>query len=361
LTWSAQDFQFMSRAIQLAKRGLYTCDPNPRVGCVVTKDDQIISEGWHAVTGEAHAEINALTSCIDATNSTVYLTLEPCSHYGRTSPCTEALINANVNNVIIAMLDPNPLVSGLGIRKLEDSGIGVKQGLLEVESRKLNPGFIKRMTKNLPYTRCKMAMSLDGRTALANGESQWISSELSRRDVHHLRAASSAILTSVETLLKDDASLNARGLDFEFKQAVRIIIDRKLKTPNQAKLFSIPGHTLIYTENDNDTRIHELENVGAEVVFLKNTESWLKEVFNHMAKEFEINELMVEAGSTFSGALIEQGLVDELVVYIAPILLGHSANPLVKLKELKKIGEAKQLKIMDVRQVGKDFRFILTL
>ena len=351
----------MSRAIQLAKRGLYTCDPNPRVGCVVSKDNQILSEGWHAVTGEAHAEINALTNCRDATNSSVYLTLEPCSHYGRTSPCTEALINANVNNVVIAMLDPNPLVSGLGIRKLEDSGIGVKQGLLEVEARKLNPGFIKRMTENLPYTRCKMAMSLDGRTALANGESQWISSELSRRDVHRLRAGSSAILTSVETLLKDNVSLNARGLDFKFKQAIRIIIDRKLKTPNQAKVFSIPGHTLIYTENDNDTRIHELENVGAKVIFLKKTELWLKEVFNHIAKEFEINELMVEAGSTFSGALIEQGLVDELVVYMAPILLGDAANPLVKLKQLEKIGEAKQLKIMDVRQIGKDVRFILTL
>lgn len=361
MTWTAEDFQFMSRAIQLAKRGRYTCDPNPRVGCVVSRDNQVISEGWHAVAGEAHAEINALNNSSDVAGSTVYLTLEPCSHHGRTPPCVEALINAKVTDVIIAMVDPNPLVAGSGIKKLEDAGISVKQGLLEVEARKLNSGFIKRMTQHLPYTRCKMAMSLDGRTALANGESQWISSELSRRDVHRLRAASSAVLTSVETLVKDDASLNARDLDFEFKQAVRVIVDRTLKTPTQAKIFSIPGQIIIYTEDDNDERIHALEKRGAEVVCLAKTESWLKDVFMHLANEVEINELMVEAGSTFSGALIEQGLIDELIVYMAPVLLGDDASPLVKLKQLEKLSEAKQLKIIDVRQVGKDLRFTLTL
>jgi diaminohydroxyphosphoribosylaminopyrimidine deaminase / 5-amino-6-(5-phosphoribosylamino)uracil reductase len=351
----------MSRAICVAKRGRYTCDPNPRVGCVLTRENRVIAEGWHAITGAAHAEINALNECKDATGATVYLTLEPCSHQGRTPPCVEALINAKVNDVVIAMIDPNPAVAGSGIKRLEDAGISVRQGLLEVEARKLNPGFIKRMTQHLPYTRCKMAMSLDGRTALANGESQWISSELSRRDVHRLRAASSAVLTSVETLIKDDASLNARGLDFEFKQAARVIVDRTLKTPKQAKIFNIPGQIIIYTENNNDARIHELEKLGAEVVCLAKSESWLKDVFTHLANEFEINELMIEAGSTLSGALIEQNLVDELVIYMAPVLLGNDANPLVKLKQLEKLSEAKQLDIIDVRQVGKDLRFTLTL
>ncbi len=361
MTWTAQDFQFMSRAIQLAKRGRYTCDPNPRVGCVVSRDNQIISEGWHALAGEAHAEINALNDCNDASGSTVYLTLEPCSHHGRTPPCVEALINMKVADVIIAMVDPNPLVAGSGIEKLENAGISVKQGLLELEAQKLNPGFIKRMTQHLPHTRCKMAMSLDGRTALANGESQWISSELSRRDVHRLRAASSAVLTSVETLIKDDASLNARNLDTEFKQAARVIVDRTLKTPDQAKIFSISGQIIIYTEVDNDERIHALEKLGAEVVYLAKTDSWLNDVFMHLANEFEINEILVEAGSTFSGALIEKGLIDELIVYMAPVLLGNDANPLVKLKQLEKLSEAKQLEIIDVRQIGKDLRFTLTL
>mgnify|MGYP003625991440 CR=1 FL=1 len=361
MTWTAQDFQFMSRAIQLAKRGRYSCDPNPRVGCVISRDNQVISEGWHAVTGQAHAEINALNNCNDVSGATVYVTLEPCTHQGRTPPCVEALINSKVADVIIAMTDPNPLVAGSSIKKLENAGINVKQGLLETEARKLNPGFIKRMTQHLPYTRIKMAMSLDGRTALANGESQWISSELSRRDVHRLRAASSAVLTSVETLIKDDASLNARGLGFDFKPAIRVVVDRTLKISAQAKIFSIPGQVIIYTESDNDARINELENLGAAVVHLPWSALWLKDIFLHLAQEFEINELMVEAGATFSGVLIEQELVDELVVYMAPVLLGNDANPLVRLKQLEKLNDAKRLEIVDVRQVGKDLRFTLTL
>lgn len=351
----------MSHAIQLAKRGRYTCDPNPRVGCVITKDNQILAEGWHAVAGEAHAEINALNNCSDASACTVYITLEPCSHHGRTPPCVEALINARVNTVIIAMLDPNPVVSGSGIKQLENAGIIVKQGLQEAEARKLNPGFIKRMISGLPYARCKMAMSLDGHTALANGESQWISSEQSRRDVHRMRAASSAILTSAESVINDDPSLNARELDFEFKQAVRVIVDRQLKTPTQAKIFTIPGKIIIYTQNDNNDRIKEFENTDAEIIVLPNSQMWLKNVFSHLAKKIEINELMIEAGSNLSGALLEQGLIDELIVYMAPVLLGHDANPLLRLKKLEKLNEAINVEIKDVRHVGKDLRFTLTL
>ncbi len=346
----------MSRAICVAKRGRYTCDPNPRVGCVISKNDQQIAEGWHVVTGEAHAEINALKQCDDASNSTVYLTLEPCSHHGRTPPCVDALIKANVKEVIIAMLDPNPLVSGSGIKKLEESGIIVRKGLLEAEAAKLNPGFIKRMTSAMPYVCCKMAMSLDGRIALANGDSQWISSEQARGDVHRLRAASSAILSTVDTVIEDDASLNARNLDFEFTQAVRVIVDRQLKVPKQAKIFTIPGKIIIYTEKENDDRISELESASVEVVSLPVSKSWLLNVFSHLAKEHEINELMVEAGATFSGVLIEAGLVDELVVYMAPMLLGDNAQALLKLNPLEKLSEAKKMTLTDVRQVGPDLR-----
>lgn len=342
-------------------RGRYTCDPNPRVGCVISKDNQVIAEGWHAISGEAHAEINALNQCRDTSDSTVYLTLEPCSHHGRTPPCVDALIKADVKKVIIAMRDPNPLVSGSGIKKLEEAGIEVKQGLLEAEAIKLNPGFITRMTSAMPFVRCKMAMSLDGRTALANGDSQWISSAQSRKDVHRLRAASSAIITTVDTIIKDDASLNARDIEFDIKQAVRVIIDRQLKTPAQAKLFSIEGKVIVYTEEENNDRVNELNDVGAEVIGIPASESWLKDVFSHLAKEFEINEVMVEAGATFSGALIEAGLVDELVIYMAAMLLGDSAQPLLKLEPLNKLNQAKRLDLVDVRQCGSDLRLTYKL
>ncbi len=355
----------MSRAIQLAKRGRYTCDPNPRVGCVITKDNQIVSEGWHAVSGEAHAEVNALKQYKDASDSTVYITLEPCSHHGRTPPCVDALIEANVKEVVVAMLDPNPLVSGSGIKKLEQSGITVKLGLLESEAIKINPGFIKRMTSAMPYVRCKMAMSMDGRTALANGDSQWISSAQSRQDVHRLRAVSSAVLTTVDTVLEDEPSLNARGLDFDVKQPVRVIIDRQLKTPSQSKLFTlssnVAGKVIIYTEKENNKSIAELSAVGAEVVFLSASESWLKEVFSHLAKEYEINEIIVEAGATFSGALIDAGLIDELIVYMASMLLGDSAQPLLKLNQLEKLSEAKKMNLIDVRRFGQDLRLTYNL
>jgi diaminohydroxyphosphoribosylaminopyrimidine deaminase / 5-amino-6-(5-phosphoribosylamino)uracil reductase len=346
----------MSRAIQLAKRGRYTCEPNPRVGCVISKNDQQIAEGWHAVTGEAHAEVNALNQSDNVSDSTVYITLEPCSHHGRTPPCVDALIKAEVKEVIVAMLDPNPLVSGSGIKQLEKSGITIRQGLLETEAAKLNPGFIKRMTSARPYLRCKMAMSLDGRTALANGDSQWISSEHARRDVHRLRAASSAILSTVDTVIEDDASLNVRNLDFEFKQPVRVIIDRQLKITQQAKLFSIPGKVIIYTEKENDDRIINLESANVEVVSLPESKSWLRNIFSHLAKEHEINEVMVEAGATFSGVLIEAGLVDELVLYIAPMLLGDNAQALLKLNPLDKLSDATKMKLTDVCQIGRDLR-----
>jgi diaminohydroxyphosphoribosylaminopyrimidine deaminase / 5-amino-6-(5-phosphoribosylamino)uracil reductase len=350
----------MSRAIQLAKRGRYTCDPNPRVGCVVVKDNQIISEGWHAVSGEAHAEINAFNQCDDIADTTVYVTLEPCSHQGRTPPCVDTLVNKKVKEVFVAMLDPNPLVSGNGIKKLEEAGIVVKQGLLEEEAKKLNPGFIKRMTSGLPYVRCKMAMSLDGRTALENGESQWISNTLSRKDVHRLRAGSSAILTTVDTVTDDGASLNARDLDFELKQPIRVVVDRQLKISSKENIFSlssdVAGKVIVYTEIENSEQVNELRNVDAEVVYIPSSESWLENVLTHLAKEHEVNEVLVEAGSTFSGALIEAGLIDELIIYVTPLLLGDTAQPLLKLKALENLNEARSLTLIDSRQLGEDQR-----
>lgn len=346
----------MSRAIQLAKRGRYTCDPNPRVGCVITRKNEVIAEGWHVRSGEAHAEINALNQISDAAGSTVYITLEPCCHHGRTPPCIEALIKADVKQVNIAMLDPNPLVSGSGIKQLENSGISVRKGLLEEESKKLNPGFIKRMSSELPYVRCKMAMSLDGKIALQNGDSQWISSEQSRRNVHQLRASSSAIVTSVNTIIDDDASLNARGLDFDVEQPVRVVIDRQFKIPLNAKIFSHPGRIIIYTETDNTDRIEELNESGVDVINITTSDTWLKQVFTHLAKEYEINEVMVEAGSTFTGALLEANLVDELIIYMAAMLLGDKAQPLLKLEQLKKLGDAKKLALIDVKNIGEDLR-----
>ena len=351
----------MSLAIQLARRGRYTCDPNPRVGCVITKDKQVLAEGWHAVTGEAHAEIHALRSCDDASNSTVYITMEPCSHQGRTPPCVEALTSAKVKEVVIAMVDPNPAVSGSGIKQLEDSGVTVKQGLLEAEARKLNPGFIKRMTSAMPYVRCKMAMSMDARTALANGESQWISSVEARRDVHRLRAASSAILTSVDTVIKDDPLLNARDLEFDVKQPVRVIVDRQLKSPKEAKIFNLEGKTIIYTEIENDNRIREIEGLGADVVSLSKSGIGLTNVLSHLAKEYEINEVMIEAGATFSGAMIDEGLVNEVIIYMAPKLLGDDAHPLLRLNQIDKLKDAIELELIDVRQIGKDLRLTLAL
>ncbi|MCG8380585.1 MAG: bifunctional diaminohydroxyphosphoribosylaminopyrimidine deaminase/5-amino-6-(5-phosphoribosylamino)uracil reductase RibD [Proteobacteria bacterium] len=353
MTWTAQDHQFMSRAIQLARNGHYTCDPNPRVGCVITDNDKIIGEGWHAVTGEAHAEINALNSC-NASGSTVYITLEPCSHQGRTPPCVDALIQANIKQVIVAMLDPNPMVSGSGIKQLKEAGIKVDTGLLEAEAKKLNPGFIKRMESGLPYCRCKMAMSIDGRTALKNGESQWISSVSSRRDVHRLRAASGAVLTSVETVIKDDPLLNVRDVEFEFNQPLRVIIDRKIKIPEQAKLFSISGKTIIYTQNKENGSVKDLGS--ADVVNLVSSDRWLEDVFLHLAREYEINEVLVETGPVLAGKLINNKLVDEIIIYMAPILLGHDAKSLLKLPMLDKLGDAVQLNLTDVRQIEKDLR-----
>jgi len=332
----------MERAVQLARRGLYTTQPNPRVGCVIVKNNQIIAEGFHHKAGEDHAEIVALKQLSslsnnhhDAKGATVYVTLEPCSHTGKTPPCCEALIHAGVARVVYGMKDPNPQVNGTGLKKLHDAGIAVDGPVLEPECRALNPGFIKRMQTGLPYVRCKLAMSLDGRTAMASGESQWITGEPAREDVQLLRAQSCAIITGVNTILRDNPALTVRSGKIDAsakeKQPLRVILDRKNRTPKQAKVFQQPGETLIIN-NSNDLA------------------SVLK-----MLGDKQCNEVLIEAGATLAGAFAQQGLVDEFIIYMAPTFLGSHAKPLLQLP-FEKMSEKINLDISDIHAVGNDWR-----
>jgi diaminohydroxyphosphoribosylaminopyrimidine deaminase/5-amino-6-(5-phosphoribosylamino)uracil reductase len=263
-----QDTIYMAQAIRLAKRGTYTTQPNPRVGCVLVKNNEVIAEGWHVRAGQGHAEVEALKQTSNASGATAYVTLEPCSHFGRTAPCAEALIKAKVSRVVIAMQDPNPQVSGKGIALLEAAGIKTTNGILGTEAREINKGFIQRMLYKKPYVLSKLAMSLDGRTAMASGESKWITSAEARHDVQRLRAAASAILTGVDTVLADDPSLNVRLESIDVKQPLRVILDSSLKTPTSAKLLGLAGRSLVLTCSENTQKIDALKQAGAEVYTL---------------------------------------------------------------------------------------------
>lgn len=351
----------MARALRLARRGRYTAAPNPSVGCVIAKDRRILAEGWHAVAGGPHAEINALNRSTEVRAATVYVTLEPCSHQGRTPPCAPALIKAGAGRVVAAMRDPNPRVAGRGIAALVAAGIPARAGLLEAEARALNPGFIKRMTRGLPYLRLKLALSLDGRTALANGASRWISGPEARQDAHRLRAASAAILCGVATVLQDDPRLNVRGVPFAYKPPLRVILDRGLRCPPRARLFKAPGGVVIYTQHEAPGPGQRLQEAGAEVVTLPPSADWLGDVLRHLAATYEINDIMTEAGARLSGALIEAGLADELILYVAPKLLGHEARPLLHLPRLETLRDVIEAAPQDVRQLGPDLRLTYRL
>lgn len=350
----------MSRALTLAKRGLYTTKPNPRVGCILVKNDVIIGEGWHVKAGLGHAEIEALKAVPDANGATAYVTLEPCSHHGRTPPCCDALIKAGVIRVVAAMQDPNPQVSGRGLEKLKAAGINVVCGVLEEDAQALNRGFVKRMTENRPFVRSKLAMSLDGRTAMASGESKWITSAEARADVHKLRAESSVILTGINTVLADDPALTAR-LDTEVVQPVRVVLDSQLKMPLDAYMASIPGRNLILTCSHDKTRQQSLEKAGFEVYRLpdKNGRIDLHEVMIFLAWQ-QINEVLIEAGSLLNGELLAEGLVDEYVIYMAPCILGDQGRGLFNMPGLQQLADKKHLKLRDVRQIGRDLKLILT-
>lgn len=357
---AARDAFYMARAINLAKRGCYTTDPNPRVGCVLVRDDAVIGEGWHVKAGQGHAEVEALKNVPDAKGATAYVTLEPCSHHGRTPPCSDALINAGVSKVVAAMQDPNPQVSGRGLEKLKAAGIEVICGVLQEDAQALNRGFIKRMTAYRPFVRSKLAMSLDGRTAMASGESKWITSDEARADVHRLRAESSAILTGINTVLADDPALNAR-VNEDVLQPVRVVLDTHLNMPVNAQMAKLPGRSLILTGVQNEQKQCTLEQAGFEVYIVPflNERLDLYAVMNFLAGQ-QINELLVEAGSVLNGALLTEGLVDEYVIYMAPCILGDQGRGLFNLPGLEQMKDKKQLRLRDVRQVGQDLKLTYT-
>ncbi|MDY6980897.1 MAG: bifunctional diaminohydroxyphosphoribosylaminopyrimidine deaminase/5-amino-6-(5-phosphoribosylamino)uracil reductase RibD [Pseudomonadota bacterium] len=363
MSFSADDHRYMARALQLAGRGLYTTDPNPRVGCVLMRDNAIVGEGWHERAGEPHAEVHALKAAGDrAQGSTAYVTLEPCCHQGRTPPCSDALIQAGVSRVVVAMRDPHSRVDGGGISQLQAAGITVDSGLLEAQALQLNPGFIRRMQRGRPYVRLKLAMSLDGRTAMASGESQWITGAAARQDVQHWRARSSAILTGVGTVLADDPAMTVR-LEQTERQPLRVIVDTHLSTPATAKILQQPGKTVILTCSEEEAAREELRNAGAEVITVAqdaHNNVDLAAVLDQLG-EMEINELHVETGATLAGALVQAGLVDELIVYMAPTLLGDAARGLFHLPGLETMADRLPLHIKDIRAVGEDWRITAEL
>ncbi len=362
------DHHYMQRALELARRGLYTTHPNPRVGCVIVRDGEVVGEGFHARAGEPHAEIHALRVAGDkARGATAYVTLEPCCHHGRTGPCSNALIEAGVARVVMAMRDPNPKVAGGGEVMLRAAGIDVYSGVLEAEARTLNAGFIQRMTQGRPYVRLKWGASLDGRTALANGQSQWITGEAARRDVQFWRAQSSAILSTAETVLRDNARLNVRltanelGVEGAVRQPVRVILDRALRLTPDLPIFDGAGEVWIYTANQDTTKRALFERGRLQVIDAPcsgENSLDLTWILHDLARR-EVNEVWVEAGARLGGALLAQELVDELILYLAPMLLGHSARPLAELPELTRLDQAARWTWNDVRMIGDDLRLHL--
>ncbi len=361
------DARLMARALELARRGHYSTSPNPRVGCVIARDGEVIAENWHRRAGEAHAEAGALeqlhSSGGDARGATAYVTLEPCSHFGRTPPCCDSLIVAGVARVVVAMTDPNPLVSGRGIERLRAAGIKVDIGLMQAEAEALNPGFIRRMREGLPQVRIKLAMSLDGRTAMASGESQWITGPKARADVQRLRAASCAIVTGVDTLLHDDAALTVRPEQFapertgEFwRQPLRVVLDSKLRTPVDGRLFAGGGPVLIVAANRDAEKQAALEEQGAEVLYLPDAQGRVDlAALLHELGERQCNEVLVEAGATLAGRFIAEDLAQQLTVYMAPTLMGSAARPLLQLP-LEAMAQQRRLQIEEMRAVGDDWR-----
>jgi len=359
---SVLDAHYMARAIELARKGLYTTHPNPRVGCVIVRDGQVVGEGWHVRAGEPHAEVHALRAAGElARGATAYVTLEPCSHHGRTPPCAEGLVTAGVARVVAAMQDPNPEVAGRGLKRLTDAGIDVRCGVLETQARALNQGFLKRMEHGLPFVRVKLAMSLDGRTAMASGESQWITGPAARSAVQRLRAEASVVITGADTVLADGARLTVRadelGLDAEqtalvmSRPPLRVLIDGRLRVPLDAPFFKA-GPALVATCVPPAGQYR----TGPECLVIpgENGQVDLRQLLVALAAR-GVNEVLVEAGPRLAGAFAEQGLVDEYQIFIAAKFLGSTARPLLELP-LTRMSEATELKIIDMRAVGDDWR-----
>ncbi len=361
-TFTTADHIYMAEALRLAEQGLYTTDPNPRVGCVLVKDGKIIGRGFHHKAGEAHAEVQALEQAGEqARGAGVYVTLEPCAHFGRTGPCADALIEAGVTRVVAAMQDPNPRVAGKGFGKLGTARIATASGLLEAQARQLNPGFISRMTRGRPWVRSKLGVSLDGRTALGTGESKWITGEAARQDAQRWRARSSAILTGIGTVLSDDPSLSVR-LEGNWRQPMRVVVDAQLRIPATAKLFQAPGRVHIVTLETGGGRHKAVTAAGATVMVLPTVEGRVDLVaLMERFAEMECNEILVEAGAALNGALLKAGLLDELLIYMAPQLLGDTARGMFSLPPLANMAQRLQLQLSDVRMVGEDIRIMARL
>ncbi|MFE8102681.1 bifunctional diaminohydroxyphosphoribosylaminopyrimidine deaminase/5-amino-6-(5-phosphoribosylamino)uracil reductase RibD [Brenneria goodwinii] len=363
-----QDERYMARALELARRGRFTTAPNPNVGCVIVKDGEIVGEGYHLRAGEPHAEVHALRMAGEqARGATAYVTLEPCSHHGRTPPCADALIAAGIARVVAAMQDPNPQVAGRGLHRLQQAGVDVSHGLMLSEAEKVNLGFLKRMRTGFPYVQLKMAASLDGRTAMSSGESQWITKPQARQDVQRFRAESAAILSSSATVLADDPSLTVRWSELDadtqriypvenVRQPVRVIVDSRRRVVPQHRIISQPGQTWLarvqtdeqaWPENVEQLRLPQ-HNGGIDLVALMMV----------LGKR-QINSVWVEAGANLAGALLKAGVVDELIVYLAPKLLGDNARGLCVLPGLSQLSQAPEFEISDVRQIGPDLRLRL--
>jgi diaminohydroxyphosphoribosylaminopyrimidine deaminase/5-amino-6-(5-phosphoribosylamino)uracil reductase len=356
------DSAAMARALELAERGAATAHPNPRVGCVIAKDGKILGEGWHERAGGPHAEVAALRSVatvpgglLNARDATVYVNLEPCSHHGRTPPCSDALVSARVGRVVFAIPDPNPKVAGRGAVTLTQAGIKVDVGLMEVEAEELNVGFLKRMRKGVPYVRVKVGMSLDGRTALANGKSKWITSEAAREDAQRWRARSSAVLTGIGTVLADDPQLNVRLPDTS-RQPTVVVLDANARMPPEARVFTGGGSVVVFTKGGPLTGAAALRLRGARVEAVSGTDELDLSAVLARLGDMEVNEVLVEAGPTLTGAFVRDGLVDELLIYIAPKLLGPQGRPLFELPPLEDLQQAQSFEILDSRQVGSDIR-----
>ena len=349
------DHAHMARALELAQRGLYTTTPNPRVGCVVVRDGAVAGEGWHERAGGPHAEVIALRAAGErAEGASVYLTLEPCAHHGRTPPCVDALIAARVGRVTAAMTDPNPLVSGKGLAGLRTAGIDVATGLMENEARALNVGFVSRMTRGRPWVRMKIAASLDGKTALLNGKSKWITGPEARRDGHALRARACAVLTGIGTVKDDDPELTVREVETP-RQPVRIVVDSRVETPVGAKV--VGRGTIVAAAVEGAPGADALRKAGAEILVMPNPAGKveLAELLRELARR-EMNEIHVEAGFKLNGSLLREGLVDELVVYLAPSIIGDAARGLFHLPELEDLAGRRALEFTDVRTIGTDIR-----
>ena len=367
---SIADHHFMARALQLARQGLYMAHPNPRVGCVIVHEGEVVGEGWHRRAGEPHAEVHALQQAGErAHGATVYVNLEPCCHTGRTPPCTQSLINAGVARVVVAMPDPNPLVAGKGLQGLAQAGIQVQSGVLQAQAEELNRGFVMRMLNKRPWVCCKLAMSLDGRTALANGDSKWITGAAARADVQHLRAQSGTIMTGIGTVLADDPSLTVRQEFLEqhpelhysgtTEQPLRAVLDSRLRMPEHARMLTLPGQTILFTSVSAQGSQQGALRGGLQIVpFPKqNNGVDVHAVLHYLAAQHQVNDVLLEAGSRLSAAMLQAGLIDELVIYMAPMLLGDSARGLFHIVPgLTEMKERIGLKIVDVRAIGDDWR-----